>query len=234
MRSSSFGSARRPRRFSLFGAAVAGLAVVIAAGGCSSDDGAAKAAAKASSVTTAPAAAGAQKDAGAVGAAGAAGAAGGAGAEPIATGGDPAHVGVQDPAIPLQVAVTGNTGLHDGDPVSVHVEPKDGSVVYGFEAIMCAGNAQFSVDADIRPTYTGKCITNPLSPSSQKYMAVKADPPFKVAEATFKVGVGTNTYSTRDGDPVAITCGPGHPCQLVLKLQYPNGFGFAAYPLTFG
>jgi hypothetical protein len=229
MRSSSFGSARRPGRSSLFGAAVVGLAVVVAAG-CSSDDGTAKAASKSSSATTAPVAASTQKDAGPAGAPGAAAAAG----EPIATGGDPAHVGVQDPAIPLQVAVTGNTGLHDGDEVAVHVEPKDGSIVYGFEAIVCAGNAQFSVDADIRPTYTGKCITNPLSPSSQKYLAVKADPPFKVAEAKFKVGVGTNTYATRDGEPVAITCGPGSPCQLVLKLQYPNGFGFAAYPLTFG
>jgi hypothetical protein len=135
--------------------------------------------------------------------------------------------------IPLDVSVSDTSNLADGDAVSVHVVPKDGSVVYGFEAWLCAGNETYRYDADIRPTLTGKCVANPLSASSDAYKEVRAQPPYTSADTTFRVGVGSDSYRMRDGRDVTVTCGADHPCTLVLKLQFPNGFGFQAIPLTF-
>jgi len=136
--------------------------------------------------------------------------------------------------IPLTVTVSNTSGLHDGDSVKVHVTPKaPGKVVYGFEMFICADGATFQLDADIRPTFTGKCIENPLSTTSGDYVKVAAAAPYTSADGTIKVGVGSNTYTTQKGNSVTITCGPGHPCQLVLKLQFQDAYGFQAYPLTF-
>lgn len=115
----------------------------------------------------------------------------------------------------------------------MHATPKDGSVIYGFEAFLCRAGTTFSFDADIRPTLTGKCITKPLSPASDDYKQVQAAPPFTAADTTFKVGVGVDTYETKDGQMTTITCGAGNPCTLVLKLQFPDGFGFRAIDLSY-
>ena len=137
--------------------------------------------------------------------------------------------------IPLAVSVSNTSGLHDGDTVTVHVTPKDpGKVVYGFEMFICADGASFQLDADVRPTFTGKCIEQPLSTVSGDYIKVAAAAPYVSADGAIKVGVGTNSYTTQNGRPVTITCGPGNPCQLVLKLQFQDAYGFQAYPLTFG
>jgi len=136
--------------------------------------------------------------------------------------------------MPLKVSVSDTSHLRDGDTVSLHVVPEAGSQVYAFEAFLCAGGATFTDDADIRPLQTGKCVTQPLSAISDKYVQVRAAPPYQSVDGTFRVGVGSNTYTVRDGGPVTIACGPSHPCELVLKLQYPNSYGFAAYPLSYG
>ena len=57
--------------------------------------------------------------------------------------------------------------------------------------------------------------------------------PYKTGTLHFRVGVGTSTFTTENLQHVSITCGPGHPCQLVVRLQYPHGFGFKAFPITY-
>ena len=135
--------------------------------------------------------------------------------------------------VPLTTKVSNTKGLADGDPVSLLVEPDKGSVVYGFEVFLCRGDATYVTDADVRPTYTGKCVTKPLSSVSQNYLVARSGPPYSSAEATFHVGVGTDTYQTRDGKTVSVTCDATNPCALVLKLQFPNDYGFQTIPLTF-
>lgn len=135
--------------------------------------------------------------------------------------------------MPVDVAVSNTSGLHDGEAVAIHVTPKAGSQVFGFEAFLCAGNQTFNYDADIRPTQTGKCVSQPLSGASDDYLRIAATPPYTAVEASFRVGVGSDTYTRRDGTPVTITCNATSPCQIALKLQYPNGFGFQAVPVTF-
>jgi hypothetical protein len=167
------------------------------------------------------------------GAAGSGSAAGGS-TDGAQAGGKPATGGLGGTKnMPLDVTVSNTNGLKDGDVVSIHVVPKKGSVIYGFETFLCRGGTQYRFDADIRASYTGNCVTKPLSAISQEYMAVRAGPPYSSVDATFRVGVGSDSYKTGDGKQVTVTCGHGSPCTLVLKLQYPNAFGFQPIPLTF-
>ena len=135
---------------------------------------------------------------------------------------------------PVDVNVSNNTNLTDGAPVAIHVAPKDGSAIFGFEAWICKGGVDYIDDADVRPSQTGNCAAHALSGASDHYIGVRSAPPYGAADGSFRAGVGTDTYKMQDGTPVTISCGPGQPpCVIVLKLQYPNGFGFKAIPLSY-
>ena len=136
-------------------------------------------------------------------------------------------------AVPADVEVSGASELRDGSEVTMRVTAKGGSEIYGFEAFLCAAGTTFELDADVRPDDTGNCVSKPLSAGTERYRQVKGSPPYQVVEAKFRVGVGTDTYLMTDGTAVTITCGPGYPCQLVLKIQYPNGFGFRPFALDY-
>lgn len=138
------------------------------------------------------------------------------------------------PPIPAQVNVTGNSGARDGTPVVVRVQADGGSKLYGIEARLCRAGATFVFDADFLPTATGNCIARPLSAGSDAKVEVPVPAPNQSGELTFRVGVGTDAFPDREGNVVNITCGPGNPCQVVVKVQYPNGFGFKTYPVTYG
>ncbi len=139
------------------------------------------------------------------------------------------------PGIPLNVTVSNTKGLKDGDVVKIHVVPKDGSIVYGFEAFLCKGGVPYTLDAHVRPTFAGNCVppSRPLSAVSQSYEAVKVAPPYKSADGEFRVGVGTTTYPVQRGGTTTVMCDHDHFCALVLKLQYPNAFGFETIPITY-
>jgi hypothetical protein len=113
------------------------------------------------------------------------------------------------------------------------VTPTNGSNIYGYEARLCAPNAKFLVEYDFYPTQTGNCVLQPLSADSDAHVYVKENPPYTSADLTFRVGEGTSTYTDQNGKNVSITCGHDHPCQLVLLLQVPYGFGFATFPLSY-
>jgi hypothetical protein len=136
-------------------------------------------------------------------------------------------------AVPAEVKVEGNTHLKPGGLVKLRVTSKEGAEIYGFEAFLCKNGATFELDADVRPDYTGNCASKPLSADSDRYKQVKATPPYRVVETTFRAGAGSDTYTMIDGNPATVTCGPGNPCQIVLKVQYPNGYGFRAFPLVY-
>lgn len=135
--------------------------------------------------------------------------------------------------LPLNVNVTPAQGAVDGQVVKIAVTPAGGSQIFGYEAFLCRGGVDFLLDADIRPDETGKCISKPLSPNSDDYQLVAAEPPYQTVSSEFRVGVGTDSFPLQNGQTATITCGPGHPCQLVLKLQYPDAYGFRAFPVTY-
>jgi hypothetical protein len=135
--------------------------------------------------------------------------------------------------IPLKVSVSATSGLHDGQTVTVTVTADKGSAFYGMDARLCAGAPTITTFYDYTPDPAGNCILHALSSDSDAYLEVPVAAPNQTGTLTFRVGVGTDRFTTENLTRVAITCGPGHPCQLVVRLQYPHGFGFRTFPLTF-
>ncbi|MGZ4717044.1 MAG: hypothetical protein ACXWCB_10165 [Acidimicrobiales bacterium] len=136
--------------------------------------------------------------------------------------------------LPLDVRIDRKSGLADGDTVTVHVTAKSGSKIYGADARLCADGAAIENSADYAPTQGGQCIASPLSSSSDAFVEQAGADPYSSLDLRFRVGTGTSTYQVQDGSPVSITCGPGHPCTLVVRLQIPDGFGFQSFDLGFG
>jgi len=137
------------------------------------------------------------------------------------------------PSMPLKVSVSGNNGVRSGDVVKVRAEPNAGSQMYGVDARLCRGDVGISNEGAFRPTVGGNCIIDPLSPGTDAVVNLENPTPDKGLDVEFRVGTGTTTFKTQSGKDATITCGPSNPCQIVLKLQYPNGFGFQAFPVTF-
>jgi hypothetical protein len=137
------------------------------------------------------------------------------------------------PSMPLSATVSGNSGVRSGDVVKVRAEPNAGSQMYGIDARLCRGDVGISNEGAFRPTVGGNCIIDPLAPDTDAVVNLENPTPDKGLDVEFRVGTGTTTFKTQSGKDATITCGPSNPCQIVLKLQYPNGFGFQAFPVTF-
>ncbi len=140
---------------------------------------------------------------------------------------------VQPRTLPVNISLSSTKNLTDGQAIAIHVTPAKGSQIFGYEVRLCAPNAKFVVEYDFYPDQTGNCILQPLSSDSDAHAQVKENPPYTSADLTFRVGEGTSSYTDVYGQKVSITCGKDHPCQLVLLLQVPYGFGFATFPLSF-
>ncbi|CAB4935175.1 MAG: hypothetical protein F2837_04525 [Actinobacteria bacterium] len=137
------------------------------------------------------------------------------------------------PTMPVQVDAPPVDGAVDGEAITVHGSPEPGSKLYGVEARLCRGDVAVVDDGMFTPTLGGVCIAKPLSEISDSKVAVVGTEPFEGLDITFRVGVGSTTFKTQYDGPSTITCGPSSPCQIVLKLQYPKGFGFKGIPVTY-
>jgi len=137
------------------------------------------------------------------------------------------------PEMPLAVTVSGTTGLMSGDLVSVTATPANGSQAFGVEARLCRGDVAIAFDGQLFPTRAGLCIPKPFAEGTDSFIEVPNQPPYGPVNLKFRDGTGSQTFALQDGTQSTISCDATHPCQLVLKLQYPNGFGFQGVPLTF-
>ncbi len=138
------------------------------------------------------------------------------------------------PMMPMSVSVSKTSGLRSGDVVSVTATPSNGSQAFGAEARLCQGDASIEFDGQMMPTRAGLCIPKPFSDGTDSFIEVLNKPPYGPIVVTFRVGTGSQTFGLQDGTQSTITCDATHPCQIVLKMQYPNGFGFQGVPLAFG
>jgi hypothetical protein len=174
------------------------------------------------------------------GAGGAAGSDGGSTADGGTAGTDGAPVdgaggtdSATQPPLPVEATVIGTTGLHAGDEVTVTVTADDGSKVYAVEMRQCEAGAVIHNDGDMRPSVAGKCAQGAISPGADAYKIVPSEGDRTAVTATYRVGVGSNTFQREDGSMDTVTCDHDHPCVLAVKYQIPDGFGFRTYPLTF-
>ena len=137
------------------------------------------------------------------------------------------------PNMPMSVSVSATEGLVSGDVVSVKASPSNGSQAFGVEARLCRGDVAIAFDGQMFPTRAGLCVPKPFSAGTDSFVEVANQPPYGPVTVNFTVGTGSQTFTLQDGSQTTITCDATHPCQLVLKLQYPSGFGFQGVPLTF-
>lgn len=147
---------------------------------------------------------------------------------------DPAEQPYTTPGMPVSVSLSKTSGLRSGDVVSALATPANGSQAFGVEARLCRGDAAIAFDAQMFPTRAGLCIPKPFADGTDSVVEVVNKPPYGPVPVQFRVGTGSQTFALQDGSQVTITCDAANPCQLVLKIQYPNGFGFQGVPLTFG
>jgi hypothetical protein len=133
-----------------------------------------------------------------------------------------------DTPTPLPVtatATTPTTGLVDGSIVHFHVDAS-GTVagsIFGVEARICQQGADIQNSADFAPTTGGICATTALSATSQNFSSVGTAPPNLIADLDFKVGVGSSPLADVGSGPGTLTCGPGSPCTIWLKMLVPAG-----------
>lgn len=138
------------------------------------------------------------------------------------------------PDMPVSVDVASATeGLRSGDVVTVVASPSGGSQAFAVEARLCAGSASIKFDAEMFPTRSGFCIAKPFTEGTDSFLEVLNTPPYGPITVNFRVGTGSQSFILQDSSQTTITCDASSPCQLVLKMHYPNGFGFQGIPLTF-
>jgi len=137
------------------------------------------------------------------------------------------------PTLPVEVSVSSLEGLRPGDAVNIRVTPTGGSETYGFRARLCKKDAVIEGLYDFFPEVAPNCISAPLSAGTDAYVEVKAQPPYQLAEGAFRVGLGTDTFTMDDGTLASVSCTKQDPCQLVLQVHVPYGFGYYRYDLSF-
>ncbi len=147
--------------------------------------------------------------------------------------GAPTNQPFTTPGMPVAVRLPLSSGLRTGDVVTVRVDPIAGSQLFGVDARLCRGDAAVRFDGEFIPTQGGICTPTALSPNSDARITVEGRPPYGGLDVDFRVGTGSSSFKTQSGADATVTCDQSHPCQIVLKLQYPNGFGFQSVPLTF-
>jgi hypothetical protein len=137
------------------------------------------------------------------------------------------------PTLPAEVSVSSLEGLRPGDPINIRVVPTEGSETFGFRARLCKKDAVIEGLYDFFPEVAPNCISAPLSANSDAYVEVKTEPPYQLAEGAFRVGTGTDTFTMDDGSQASVSCTQQAPCQLVLQVHVPYGFGYYRYDLSF-
>ncbi len=125
--------------------------------------------------------------------------------------------------LPITATATPVTGLVDGSTVHFHADAVGTTVVFGMEARICQFGSDIPNAADMAPTQGGLCAETALSPGTQNFNSVGTAPPNASADLDLKVGVGSSTLADVGSGPGTITCGPGNPCTVWLKVLVPAG-----------
>jgi hypothetical protein len=136
------------------------------------------------------------------------------------------------PAFPGQT--TG--GLVSGQVVNVHADRVGSNLLYSIQARVCADNSNITFDADFNPTAGGLCASAPLAGGTDNSVTTSGTPGGAPVEAdlSFRVGSGTNTYTTQASTQATVQCDFTHPCELWIKVSTSAGSAqYKHFDLTF-
>lgn len=134
---------------------------------------------------------------------------------------------------PISVSVTPTSGLSDGQSVAVHAEAPPGIVIYELKVHLCLPGSYIGTNFNFG--FEGEKCTN-LAPGAgdAEKLASFPDGTQSAELDTFKVGEGGVHWVNALGDDQVIMCGPGQPCDLVVRVQLTNDTRFYTAPLCYG
>jgi hypothetical protein len=133
---------------------------------------------------------------------------------------------------PISVTVLPVTSVRDGQTVNIDVRAPAGVVIYEIRAHLCLPGADLRSNFDFG--FQGRRCTN-IAVGHGDFEQSVAYPSGVAAGSlnTFKVGSGTASWVNELGYPASITCGPGHPCNLVVRVEITDDTVFYTAPLCY-
>jgi len=141
--------------------------------------------------------------------------------------------------VPATITASPTSGLVSGSTVTVSATADNNWNIYSLRARLCKSSATIDNAGDFSPTLGGNCIATPLAVSTDSDVTVTTTAGNRgSASLDFKVGAGTETFTTQyDGD-VTIACGTTSTtgCKLVVEMSANNLNGrviYKSFPLTY-
>jgi hypothetical protein len=141
----------------------------------------------------------------------------------------PAQGQVDGVAGTLTITASPIANLSDGATVNVHADVKD-MALYSLTAHVCVPG---KVTGDHAFDFSGPFCPNVAIGSGDLDKQVVL-PGATSADLSIKVGVGTVDWHNSLGYPYSLACGPGAPCDLVVKAEITNSTAYYQIPLCFG
>jgi hypothetical protein len=129
----------------------------------------------------------------------------------------------------LVIAAAPIANLSDGAVVKVHAE-STGLTIYSLSAHVCMPG---KVNGDHAFDFAGPfCVSVPIGQGEVE--KVVSFPGVNAADLEMKVGTGSVEWHNTIGYPYSLTCGPGNPCDLVVRAEITNATAYFQVPLCFG
>jgi hypothetical protein len=133
----------------------------------------------------------------------------------------------------IAVSVTPTSRVTDGEAVAIHAEAPAGIVIYQISAHLCLPGPNVRTNFDFG--FQGqRCSNKALGRGDVEQTVEFADGVKAGSLDSFKVGEGSLLWVDELGYPKTISCGPGHPCDLVVRVQITDNTVFFTTPLCYG
>ncbi len=130
---------------------------------------------------------------------------------------------------PVTVSVTRPDG---GPAVNVKADAPGNVQIYEIAVHLCTHGANVRNSYDFG--YQGSACTNTaIGGGDAEKVASFANGVQSATLRSFKLGVGTVQWVNELGYPYELTCGPGQPCDLVVRLQITDATVFFTAPMCF-
>jgi len=142
-------------------------------------------------------------------------------------------------------AVTGNAGpvritaeptsrVADGQAVSIHAQAPSGIAIYELRAHLCSAGPPITTNWAFGFQGGRRCANVALGHGDTEKIAAFPAGTTSAILSTFHVGVGSAHWVDDLGYDQIISCGPAHPCDLVVRAEITNDVVFATLPLCYG
>ena len=141
--------------------------------------------------------------------------------------------------VPATITATPTTGLVSGTTVTVSATADTNWSIYSLRARLCTSSATIDNAGDFSPTLGGNCIAAPLADNTDSDVTVTTEPGSRgSATLDFKVGAGSNTFTTQYDGSTTIACGTTSTtgCKLVVEMSAGILSGrviYKSFPLTY-